>query len=492
MLRLPAAWPEKGLPKLWESEPIPTYNDGGLGSPVVAEGRVFVYSNWKYPEPIATRTLHDDGLRRLGWTPEKPAPDLLTPLETARASDERAALAAGDVGKWAEAWLAANVKDEEVRKKLGGWMLDRLRRGRDAFALAALDTLATGCRGQTFATQAELDAWLAANAIDGKLKEELLKVIPTTRERADDVVLCFAADTGALLWRAKLPGEPRGWDNSGTPCVRDGRLYVLASGGAFYCLSTADGSVVWKGQAAAGGGSSSPALRDGKLFVVAGQLTAYSVADGGVLWKQPGVGHSHTSPVFWVKDGVTRMLCNAGNELACVNPEDGALLWKASPGGHNSTPVLSGDIAVVQGEGSGLTAYRLTPEKPEQLWNLKHNDRGSSPVIRDGHVYVVSANQAKCVKLETGEVVWEEKIPGQEISSPILVGDRVLAFVGGARQLWSFQAVPEKLAGLLKTAVDGANCSSPAIVGTRLFLRTNKGVACYDLAPPPPAAPAAP
>jgi outer membrane protein assembly factor BamB len=490
---LPAAWPEAGLPMLWSSEKIPTYNEGGLGSVVVVAGRAFVYANWKYRDPIETRTLGDGELRRLGWNPEMPAPELLAAAEAARLSEARAALPKNEVGKWAEAWLAEHVQEEETKKKFGGWLLERLRRGADALAPTTLTQLAE-IKGKTFATAAELDAWFAAAGIEGKLRDEVLKVVPTTRECANDVVLCFAADSGDVLWRASFPGEPRGWDNSGTPCVQDGRLYILASGGKLLCLSTADGSVLWQAQAGAGAGSSSAAVRDGKLFLVAGHLAAHDADTGEGLWKQPAVRHSHASPQFWTHAGETFLLCNSGNELVCLNPADGAVLWKVSPGGNNSTPAVAGDIAVVQGEGSGLTAYRLSREGAETLWHLPHNDRGSTPVIRDGHVYVVSGGgqaKAMCIALESGQVLWEEKVPGQEISSPILAGDRLLAFVGNARELWLIEAVPTGFNRLAKAVVHGANCSTPTLVGGRLFLRTNEGVACFDaLATPPPPAPA--
>ena len=122
---------------------------------------------------------------------------------------------------------------------------------------------------------------------------------------------------------------------------------------------------------------------------------------------------------------------------------------------------------------------------------------GSSPLICNGYVYITSGGgqaKAMCLKLDSGEIFWAQKLPGQEISSPILADGKILTFMGGAREMWMIQATPEKYTFLVKGQVDAANCSSPAIVGTRLYLRTNQGVACFDLAavpPPPPPAPAA-
>ena len=475
--------PVKGPVKIWESEKIPTYNDGGLGSVAVAGGAAVIYSNWKYRDPILTRTLNDDGLRQLGWLPEKPPEDLLTAMETTRLSDERAALPPDQVNAWVDKWLAEHIQNEDLKKKFWGYAQDRLRKGRAAMDWTVIDKL-VAIRNKTFATQPEMETWLKDNGFEDKAKADVLRVVPTTVEKANDVVLCFDAATGAVKWRAQLPAEPRGWDNSATPCLADGRCYILATGGQLLCLDMKDGSVLWKGKAAAGSGSSSAAVLDGRVYVVAGGLMAFDAADGSVLWKQPAVGHSHASPVFWRKDDRVYILCNSGNELACVAPADGAVLWKTAPGGNNSTPVVSGDFAVVQGEGSGLTAYRLAPDKAEKLWNMAHNDRGSSPVIRDGYVYVLSGGggmKAMCVKLESGQVAWEEKLPNTEIGSPILADGKLLSLINGGKELYMLAATPEKYALLAKTTVDAANCTSPAIVCGKLYLRTNQGVACYDL-----------
>lgn len=494
---LPVTWPAKGPVKLWQSDKIPTYNDGGLGSVSVAGGLAVVYSNWKYQDPIATRTLADDGLRRLGWLPELPPKEVLDAIEAARTSEERTKLAGKDVNKWVDSWFAANFKDEALRKKFGDWPKDRLRRGAAAVELPMLEKLAT-IKGKAFATQAELDAWLAEAKIEGKLRDEVVKAIPTTRELAHDVVFAFDTATGAVKWQAKLEGEPRGWDNSATPTIDGERCYILGSGSNLYCLSMKDGTVIWKGKALAGGGSSSVLVHNGLAILVAGNLSAFKVENGELAWKQPAVGHSHTSPVLWTKDGKSYILCGAGGELALCDPADGKLLWEVAPGCNNSTPVIGGDIAVVQGEGPGLTAYRLSPEKAEKLWNLPYNDRGSSPLICNGYVYITSGGgqaKAMCLKLDNGEIFWAQKLPGQEISSPILADGKILTFMGGAREMWMIQATPEKYTFLAKGTVEAANCSSPAIVGTRLYLRTNQGVACFDLAavpPPPPPAPGAP
>ncbi|MBI3832264.1 MAG: hypothetical protein HY291_22265 [Planctomycetes bacterium] len=42
-------WPASGPARIWKSEFIPSFRMGGAGSPVVADGKVFMYVSWYHP-----------------------------------------------------------------------------------------------------------------------------------------------------------------------------------------------------------------------------------------------------------------------------------------------------------------------------------------------------------------------------------------------------------------------------------------------------------
>ncbi|MBJ7392261.1 MAG: hypothetical protein JHC85_11880, partial [Chthoniobacterales bacterium] len=60
---LAPSWGAAGPLKLWESEPIPSDDEGGHGSVVAANGRVYLSVVWHRDEPSETRTLTDLILR---------------------------------------------------------------------------------------------------------------------------------------------------------------------------------------------------------------------------------------------------------------------------------------------------------------------------------------------------------------------------------------------------------------------------------------------
>ena len=61
------AWPESGLKLLWRSETIPSGDDGGHGSVVVADGKTYMSLVWHDDEPSDNREINALILRKLGY-----------------------------------------------------------------------------------------------------------------------------------------------------------------------------------------------------------------------------------------------------------------------------------------------------------------------------------------------------------------------------------------------------------------------------------------
>ena len=489
---LAEAWPNEGPAKLWQSEAVPSGEDGNLSSPIVAGGKVFIHVNWRYRESLVTRTLADVGLRNLGWRPEKIPDELSKRIEEARLSEERDRLGGAELSKWVDAWVAEHLVTDE-QKKLTNVVKERLNSGKDALAVDVLNKLST-IKDRTFATKEEIDKWLAENGIDGDLKKKIDGQIPITCDLADDVVMCFSAADGKTLWKVKLPGTACGWAANSTPCVSGNRLYVHGSRKNVYCLDVDKGGVVWKNQLSPGNDiSSSFLVEDGLAVVSAGCLTAFDARTGEIKWKMGGAVSTAASPHIWKIGDRKCVICN-GN-IACVDLKTGEMLWMVpESGGGNSTTVLKDDLLVVFGERkeAGITCYKLTAEKAEKAWTVALWDRGSSPIISGGYVYAIGGGGAArtvCVDLKTGQLAWDEKIGFQEISSPILADGKMFALVDNYGALAMWKAVPAKSGWLGKFKLtDMAPCTSPAFVDGKIFLRLKNAIACYDLTAKPAAA----
>jgi outer membrane protein assembly factor BamB len=79
---------------------------------------------------------------------------------------------------------------------------------------------------------------------------------------ADEIVACYDAATGALVWAhrdaARFFEANGGAGPRGTPALSDGRVYTLGATGVLNALDAADGSVEWSRNAASDIGASLP------------------------------------------------------------------------------------------------------------------------------------------------------------------------------------------------------------------------------------------
>lgn len=86
------------------------------------------------------------------------------------------------------------------------------------------------------------------------------------------------------------------------------------------------------------------------------------------------------------------------------------------------------------------------------------------------------------MNIETGQDVWEDRIPGQHLPSPILVGDR-LYFSNDRGDTHVIKAGP-RFEILAKNQLPDAMTASPAVADGALFIRTKKHL--FKLATPRP------
>lgn len=287
---------------------------------------------------------------------------------------------------------------------------------------------------------------------------------------------CLDGD-GKRVWRTGWPGK----GSHSTPCVADGRCYVNGAK-TLYCLDAASGKELWQAPVEAES-ASSPLVADGIVVILAGTLTGFDALSGAVRWTS-SVSGGNCSPVLWATGGAKYVLCRTKAGLACVKLATGEVLWKAKAEG-NSTPVVSGDIAVFlnNNKADGLAAYRLTAAGAEKLWSVPFADRGSTPVIYQGAVYSLCGSVAACHGLEKGDLKWEEKFPG-EIVSPLVADRKLIGTAGQGEDLLMIAAKPSGFSLLGKARISANWIPSPAIVDGRLYLRHGHGVACYDLRKP--------
>jgi outer membrane protein assembly factor BamB len=476
---LPDSWPEGFVPaKVWESGEIPSDHYGGHGSPVIAGGKVYLTLVWHRDVPTDTRILTsriygDMGARTTGFSAELQAKFEndrmnLSPRLRGKALDD-----------WIKAWMDANMDDKQ-KLMLDGWIQQRFKLGKTAIPLADYE-LIKPIVDKEFAGIDALRQWVANQTwSDPATAEKVLAAVPNTKVVGNDVVLCLDLKDGKELWRFEQAGHAAGRTASVTPVVSEGRIYTVLSTKA-YCLDAATGQEIWATPVATKKGIAfSPLVADGVVILDAGTLCALDAKTGASVWKCPEFRTGNGSPVPW-KDLI---LCNAeSGELMGIETATGKVRWK-QPGGGASTPVISGDLCLAIGktEGHNLSAFRLSVEGAKTMWSKGFVARryDSSPVIHNGMAYHLGSNRHWCVDLQTGETKWEET-KNSDLSSPLVVGDRLLVLENNGGFLAMIAADPTQYRVLGRAKVGALGCATPALDGHLAVMRTKDRMVCYDL-----------
>jgi outer membrane protein assembly factor BamB len=206
---------------------------------------------------------------------------------------------------------------------------------------------------------------------------------------------------------------------------------------------------------------------------------------------------THSSPVVTTLDGVRQVIFLMQSGLVAREAETGNPLWQFGFPYRTSTgclPVVGGDVVFcTAGYDVGGAACEITKTgnsfASKQLWRVKGNSPVGSlwspPVYKDGFVYGMisfkkfAAGPLKCVELKTGAVKWEQ--PGFGAGNVILVGKHLLALTDYG-EVVVVEANPDAYKEVTRfKAVDGKCWSTPAFADGKLFVRSTKEGACFEL-----------
>jgi outer membrane protein assembly factor BamB len=341
----------------------------------------------------------------------------------------------------------------------------------------------------------------------------------TTKDNRREL-LCFDRADGKLLWQQGVTPEDKEPTHSTNPqCsaspVTDGeRVIAWFGSGGLYCYDL-DGKELWHRdlgrQRHIWGNASSPAIHGGLCFLNFGPgepsyLLAVDKKTGQDIWrvdepnahsgeKKPGEEKpvwtgSWSTPVFIVAGGSDQLLMSWPKRLIAFEPKTGKELWSCS--GLNelvyTSPLYDKGIVVAMGGfGGKALAARAGGEgdvtESRRLWHHpKTRQRIGSGAIHDGRVYILTdPGFAECWELETGKLVWEERVRGagakaDNWSSMVLSGDRLYAInQSGDGIVLRASSTFELLA---TNPIGETTMASIAPSDGELFIRTHRALWC--------------
>lgn len=182
------------------------------------------------------------------------------------------------------------------------------------------------------------------------------------------------------------------------------------------------------------------------------------------------------------------------NRAVCIDPQNGALMWEFPSGGSDRSITVSDNFLVLNDNRTTdqLSCYRITPQSFEKLWSLpqSYSYAVNSPAAFEGFLYVECKGAAKrlCVELETGTIKNEHNaIKGNRFLSTAIIEDRVLfrkdftTIYNKDPENFEPENIPWVRSGDLVSAGGYTHAIMAAFADGRMFLRTKTDIVCYDL-----------
>lgn len=331
-----------------------------------------------------------------------------------------------------------------------------------------------------------------------------------------DVWRCFDADTGEELWKSRYPAEGQlDYDNAprATPLVASGRVYLLGAFGHASCVRLDTGKRVWRrplrmeygDRGKLVWGSCCSPLMVGETLIICPAADdalwlGLDPATGAERWVTRGAGHAFASPIVARLGGVRQFIGYDREKLGGWDPATGERLWSITPrvdGDFNvPTPAMVGDRLFVVTENNGARLYQAVDRAgPLGFPTATHDELlpdTSSPTVFAGRVYCVW-NSLFCLDGKDLSEVWigeDDALPetGGVIAGRTASGAGRLLVVGRGGELLLVDADAEDFRIVSRLNLfdvptgEGEDLlCAPALVGSRLFLRTDDELVCVEL-----------
>ena len=341
------------------------------------------------------------------------------------------------------------------------------------------------------------------------------KVLVTSAVRLDDdgqpryslCVVCLDAATGDMLWNTQVftqnTDAPRIHQKnshaSPTPVVVGDSIYVHFGHQGTACLSL-QGKVRWRNSTIqyepVHGNGGTPIVDDQRLiFSVDGSNTTMVVAldcrTGNEIWRFDRESKalkkfSFSTPALIDVNGRRQLISPGSDVVHALDPITGRLIWQVRYDGYSviPKPVFDGNFVYIC---TGFNTPSLLVIRPDGTgdvteshiqWQTKKNVPKTPSVIAVGGLLFMVADNgiASCLRAETGQQLWRERLGGNFSASPVSAMGRV--YFTNEEGETTVVAATDEFKTLATNALHERVLASPAIVEGQLFLRTQKHLYC--------------
>jgi outer membrane protein assembly factor BamB len=323
----------------------------------------------------------------------------------------------------------------------------------------------------------------------------------------DEQVVAYETASGRRLWlhsdRARYDTVVAGVGPRATPTIRDGRVFTMGATGILNALRLENGERLWSRHVLEDNGSSnlswgtsgSPLLDGDRVVVSAGgreghSLAAYRADTGEPLWSTGHDQQSYSSATIATIAGRRQILILNGGSVAGHDASTGALLWEqpwpAEQPNVAQPLLLPGDRVLFSagyGVGSKLYAIGASPDgtlSATLVWETPRlKAKFTNVFLHDGFVYGLDDGVFSCLDPKDGQRRWRGGRYGH--GQAILVGGLFLIQTEEG-ELVLVDPSPQGLKELTRfTVFEGKTWNPPALAGNRLYVRTDREAAAFEL-----------
>ncbi len=243
------------------------------------------------------------------------------------------------------------------------------------------------------------------------------------------------------------------------------------------------------------GSAASPVLYQDLVIINASveseSLVALNAKTGQEVWRAGGVNESWNTPILVpTAEGRMELVVAKFGKILGFDPKTGKELWSCDTdiNWYMAPSLVSHEDVVysVGGRTGGGLAVRVGGKgdvtDSHRIWTIRKGSNVTSPIYHDGHLYWMHENLAiaYCAKASSGEIVYEERVPGgnQVYASPVLADGKIYYLArDGKMHVVAAKPQFEVLAVNTLGERDMYN-ASPAVADGRLYLRTNRYLYC--------------
>lgn len=323
-------------------------------------------------------------------------------------------------------------------------------------------------------------------------------------KKTTDVVWCFDAETGEVVWKHTYacPLTPKYYEGGpgATPTVDDGKVYTLSKHGHAFCFDAATGKILWSRKFNmttptwhfAG---SARIMGEKVIFNVGTRGVALNKATGEPIWQTGSKPSGYATPVIF-RVGDRQLLAMFGEkDVAAVDPGDGKTLWQVPWVNKHQVnaadPIISGGkMFISSGYNKGCALLKVDGPKGKILWeNRNMRNHFNSCVLWKGSLYGFDESTLKCLDFETGQEKWANKNLGK---GSLMLADGKLIVLSERGKLIVAEPSPKAFKPIASAQVlEGRiKCwTTPVLANGRIYarsvyLRTNRSdMVCLDVKP---------